>query len=225
MVSNGLVVSMLSDIVTQRRLERIEEIVAQRTRYLTIVLEDIYQSQNASAVLRTCECFGVQDVHIVENYNMYSVNPLVVQGADKWLTLHRHNQSDNNTVVAINRLKADGYRIIATLPGEESVDLYQFDVARGKFAVVFGNEHKGVSGCVRDLADESMSVPMCGFTQSLNISVSAAVVIAELTRKMKNEVEEWQMPEEEKISIKTEWLKRSVKNPHMLINRLLEESK
>ena len=223
MDNDGFVISQLSDIVSQRRLSRIEEIVAQRMRYLTIVLEDIYQSQNASAVLRTCECFGIQDVHIIENKNLYNINPMVVQGSDKWLTLHKYNQSENNSNEAVERLKADGYRIVATSLNEGSVDLVNFDVAKGKFAIAFGNEHNGVSECVMRQADECLKISMCGFTQSLNISVSAGIIISELTRKIKRHVIGWQLSEAETNNLRAEWLKRSVKNSQMLINRLTED--
>ena len=223
MNDDGLVVSFLSGIVTQRRLARMEEIIARRTRYLTVVLEDIYHSQNASAVLRTCECFGVQDVHIIENFNLYNINPMVVQGSDKWLTMHRYNQSDDNSVEAVKQLKSNGYRIVVTSLSEESTDLKDFDVERGKCAIVFGNEHQGVSNSVMEQADECLKISMCGFTQSLNISVSVGIIISELTQKIITRVSRWQLTDAEKTELRAVWLKRSVKNPQKLIDRLMEE--
>ena len=214
------VVSFLSGLVTENRLNRLEEILAQRTRYITVAMEDIYQSQNASAVLRTCECFGIQDVYVIENYNPYNINPMVLQGSDKWLNINRYNQSDNNSSVVVSRLKSDGYRIVATSLHEESAGLDVFDISRGKFAVIFGNEHQGVSEYILKQADECLKVSMCGFTQSLNISVSAGIIISQLTRKIRSSAIDWQLTENEKKSLRAEWLKRSVKNPQMLINRV-----
>ena len=222
MVDDGFVVAALSGMVSQRRLSRIEEVVAQRMKYITVVLEDIYQSQNASAVLRTCECFGGQDVHVIENRNIYNINPMVVQGSDKWLTVHRYNQSEDNSNEAVKRLKAEGYRIVATSLDQNSISLDDFDVTKGKCAIVFGNEHQGVSPCVLEQADQLLNISMCGFTQSLNISVSVGVVVSELTRRIKREVEGWQLSEAEKENLCAEWLRRSVKNPQMIINHLIE---
>src|SRR5450631_2457688 len=102
----------LAQFITENKRSKIEEIVQWRTRYLTVVLEDIYQPHNASAVLRTCECFGIQDVHIIENRNKYTVNPDVVMGSTKWMNLHKYSGKTNNTPDALNALKEQGYRIV-----------------------------------------------------------------------------------------------------------------
>ena len=219
------ITSFLSGLVTEKRLDRIEEILAQRTRYITVALEDIYQSQNASAVLRTCECFGIQDVHVIENYNPYNINPMVLKGSDKWLSIHRYNRSDNNTVSAVQRLKSEGYRIVATSLHEGSISLNSFDVERGKCAIIFGNEHQGVSEHVMGKADEYLKIPMYGFTQSLNISVSAGVILSRLIEKIKNSNVDWQLTNPEKDILRSEWLQSSVKNSQMIINRLTKERK
>ena len=217
MNDNEYVISVLSGLVTEKRLDRLDEILARRTRYFTVGLEDIYQPQNASAVLRSCECFGVQDVHIIENYNSYRINPMVVKGSDKWLTIHRYNQPENNTEESIKRLKSEGYRIVATLLDTKATDLADFDVLRGKFAVIFGNEHKGVSEYFLEHADEYLKIPMCGFTQSLNISVSAGIIISQLTQKIRTGAVKWQLTPEEKEPLFAQWLKNSVKNSQMII--------
>jgi len=188
-----------------------EEKLTQRTRYLTVALEDIYQSQNASAVLRTCECFGVQDVHIIENYNPYTINPMVLKGSDKWLSIRRYNQTDSNTAKAVQWLKSEGYCVIATSLCEKSTLLNDFDIERGKCAIFFGNEHRGVSEYVTDQADEYLKIPMYGFTQSLNISVSAGVIISHLIEKIRNSAVGWQLSDPEKDVLRAEWLQCSVK--------------
>jgi len=212
MSDREFVTSVLSGWVTEKRLGRIEEILTQRTRYLTVALEDIYQSQNASAVLRTCECFGVQDVHIIENYNPYNINPMVLKGSNKWLSIHRYNQSDNNMDEVVNWLKSEGYRIIATSLCEKSILLDDFDIERGKCAVIFGNEHQGVSEYMMGQADECLKIPMFGFTQSLNISVSAGVIISRLIEKIRNSTVGWQLTDPEKDILRAEWLQCSVKS-------------
>jgi tRNA (guanosine-2'-O-)-methyltransferase len=210
MSETELITSVFSGCVTQKRLGRMEEILTQRTRYLTVALEDIYQSQNASAVLRTCECFGVQDIHIIENYNPYNINPMVLKGSDKWLSIHRYNQTDSNTAKAVQRLKFEGYRVIATSLCEKSTLLSDFDVERGKCAIFFGNEHQGVSEYIMDQADEYLKIPMYGFTQSLNISVSAGAIISQLIEKIRNSAVSWQLSDPEKDVLRAEWLQSSV---------------
>ena len=137
-------IEYLSKHVTEKRFSLFQKVIENRTRYITVVLEDIYQSQNASAVLRTCDCFGIQDVHIVENYNKFDVNPQVSLGASKWLTMKHYNDSDQNTLNAINNLKDKGYRIVATSPHSNDVNLDEFDLLEKKSAIFFGTELKGI---------------------------------------------------------------------------------
>ena len=216
------IASFLSELVTERRLDRMEEVLSQRTRYITVALEDIYQSQNASAVLRTCECFGVQDVHIIENFNCFNVNPMVLKGSDKWLNIRRHNGSGNNSFEAVQSLKSEGYRIVATSLHEGSIELNSFNVERGKFAVVFGNEHQGVSKDMMALADEFLKIPMLGFTQSLNISVSAGIIVSRLMERIRGGSIRWQLTNQEKSVLRSQWLQSSVKNSQMLVKHLME---
>ena len=223
MIDHSSTISFLSDFVTQKRIGRMEEILSQRTRYIAVALEDIYQSQNASAVLRTCECLGIQDVHIIENYNPYRINPMVVKGSDKWLTMRRFNRYADNSVEAVHLLKSEGYRIVATSLREDGMELPDFDITRGKCAVAFGNEHQGVSEGILRKADEYLKIPMLGLTQSLNISVSAGIVLFHLVQKMRESGLEWQLAENEKKILRAEWLKCSVKNFQMLMARLSEE--
>ena len=224
-IDNKLIISFLSGFVTKQRYSRLEETLTQRTRYVTVLLEDIYQSQNASAVLRTCECFGVQDVHVVENYNQYNINPMVVKGSDQWLSINKYNASDHNSVETVNLLKSRGYRIVATSLCDESVDLHDFDLSAGKCAIVFGNEHQGVSKEILEEADVHLKIPMCGFTQSLNISVSAGIVLSGLMHRLKRSNIKWELTEAEKEILRVEWLKCSVKNSRLLIERFIEEHK
>jgi tRNA (guanosine-2'-O-)-methyltransferase len=166
----------LSRFVTPDRLERFGEVLAERTRYITVAVEDIYQPHNASAVLRTCDAFGIQDVHIIENRNIYRLNPSVELGTAQWLTLHRHRGPENNTEAAINHLRSTGYRIVATSPHARQQELEALDLNAGPVAVLFGTEKEGLSETALSLADEYVAIPMYGFVESFNISVSAALV-------------------------------------------------
>lgn len=206
------ILELLSRHVTPRRLQRILEVSAARTRYLTVVIEDLYYSQNASAVLRSCDCFGVQDVHVIENRNKLPViNQHVALGTTRWLSIKRHDKGEDNTPATLQELKGRGYRIVATVPVRDAVPLPDFDLAAGKIALVFGNERDGVSDSVRESADEYLTIPMVGFAESFNISVSAAVILSHLTQRLRTSDLLWQLPREELIELRLKWVRRSAK--------------
>jgi len=188
-----------------------DQVLGYRTRYITVVLEDIYQPQNASAVLRTCDCFGIQDIHIIENRNQYKLNPDVTLGSDKWLNLIRYRKYADNTIEAINDLKKSGYRIIATTPSGKSQNLDDFDIHKGKAALFFGAELNGLTDKVLINADEFLEIPMYGFTRSYNISVSAAIILYNITARLRVSRINWQLPEDERIELKLRWIKNSLK--------------
>ncbi len=214
----------LSTFLTENRLAQFNKIIENRTHYITVVLEDIYQAQNASAVLRTCDCFGIQNVHIIENQNKFQVDTEVALGSSKWLTLHSYNEKQNNSLEAIRTLKSQGYRIVATSPHINEQKLPDFDISAGKTALVFGSELPGISAIIKNEADEFLKIPMYGFTESFNISVSAAVILYDITEKMrKNAQLAWQLTDDEKIELKIQWIRKSVKSSKMIEARFREE--
>lgn len=215
-------ISFLSQFVTPERFETFNRVIQYRTKYISVALEDIYQPHNASAVLRTCDCFGVQDVHIIENRNTYKVNPDVALGASKWLNLYRYSEKENNTLDAINELRNKGYRIVATTPHTNDVNLDDFDIEKSKFVLFFGTELQGLSQLMMDNADEYLKIPMYGFTESFNISVSAALTMHHLSEKMRKSNINWQLSEEEKDQILLNWLKTTVKRSDEIISEYLK---
>jgi tRNA (guanosine-2'-O-)-methyltransferase len=209
-------IKYLSEHVTEKRNVLFDRVIEDRTRYITVLLEDIYQPHNASAVLRSCDCFGIQDVHIVENRNKYTVNPDVALGASKWLNMYKYNEYENNTREAIRKLKQEGYRIVATTPHTNDVELYDFDVTKGKAVMVFGTELTGISDIVKEEADEFVRIPMYGFTESFNISVSAALVLQHLAHQIRSLNVNWQLSEAEKRAFKLQWLRATVKSAPLI---------
>ncbi|MGC9355759.1 MAG: TrmH family RNA methyltransferase, partial [Mariniphaga sp.] len=194
------------------------------TSYITVVLEDIFQPQNASAVLRTCDCFGIQNVHIIENRNEFRVDREVAMGASKWLSLHKYNQKEQNSIEAIKRLKQSGYRIIATSPHLNDHLLPDFDLSKGKAAIVFGSELPGISETIMNEADDFLKIPMYGFTESFNISVSAAIVLYQLAQKLREQPEiDWKLSEQEKDDIKLAWLRSTIKRSSLLEKQFFKE--
>jgi len=196
--------------ITDHKKGLIDEVLSKRTRYMTVVLEDIFKSFNANAVMRSADCFGIQDVHIIENKHQYEFNPHVAKGAVKWLDRHYYSEKENNTVDCINKLKSEGYRIVATTPHTDDVLLPDFDIEKGKFALVFGTEQFGISDLVRENADEFLRVPMHGFTESYNISVSAALCFYELSNKLHESKINWNLSEDENLDLHIDWARKII---------------
>ncbi len=213
----------LSSFVTSERLRKMRAVLAERTRYITIALEDIYQPHNASAVLRSCDGFGIQDVHIIENRNTYEVNPKVELGTKQWLSLTRYSRSEENTTAAVESLRSRGYRIVATSPHAEDVNLEEFDLSRGKAAFFFGNELDGLSRVLLDAADEFMKIPMFGFVESFNISVSCALTLHHLVHALRASGIDWHIPEEEQELLLLQWLRNSIKNCETIEKKFYDE--
>ena len=209
-------IEYLSQFVTPNRLALFDDVIRYRTRYLTVVLEDIYQSQNASAVVRTCDCLGIQDIHIIENKNSYTINPDVALGSTKWVNLNRFNDTGNNTLKAINVLRNKGYRIVATSSHTKDNELHNFDLTKGKVALLFGTEQDGLSETALGNIDESLKINMYGFTESFNISVSAAIILHHLSEQLRKSDLDWRLTKKENVEIKLRWLKNTVKHSELL---------
>jgi tRNA (guanosine-2'-O-)-methyltransferase len=201
----------LSGFVTPRRFELFRQVASNRTRYMSMVLENIYQSHNASAVMRSCDCFGVQDIHIIEDENAYEVNPEIALGSSQWLTLQRYLNPLTATSDCIQSLKRQGYRIVATTPRQSVQSMENFDVTAGKFALVFGTEKDGLSEAAFNMADELIRIPMYGFTESFNISVSAALCLFHFTSEIRKREVEWRLTEKEILELELNWLRTSIK--------------
>lgn len=218
-------VSYLSEFVNEDRLQLLKSVLEQRTRHITVVLEDIYQSQNASAVIRTCDCFGVQDIHIIENENEYRLNPDVVLGSSKWVSIYRHDKAQNNTLETLQKLKKSGYRIVATTPHSRQLSLQEYDICQQKTALVFGSELTGVSELVMQEADDFMTIPMYGFTESFNISVSVAIALYHFTTELRKSSVNWQLADSEKDEVMSEWLTRTLKYGEKIVRKFYDEQK
>ena len=216
--------SYLQEFITPNKKSKFDSLILQRTRHLTIVLEDIYQPHNASAVLRSCDCFGIQDVHIIENMNKYEVNPDVALGSSKWLNLIRYREPENNTESCLKKLKSNGYRIIATTPHENDFIPDTLPLEQ-KTALIFGTELAGLSQVALNLADGYVRIPMYGFTESFNISVSAALLLYTLTDRLRKSEIRWELSDEEKLEIQINWTKNVIKRSSLLEKLFLERIK
>lgn len=213
---NEELLTYLEGYVTEKRKSLFEKVLAERTKHFTVVLEDIYQTHNASAVVRTCDIFGVQDIYTIENMYVNKVSRHVAKGSQKWLDFHRYKDSTNNTKECLGDLKLKGYQIIGTTPHNESCILPDFDISK-KSAFVFGVEKEGISDYVKEHADGFLKIPMVGFTESLNISVAAAIILQDVTSRLRKSNVNWQLSLEEKREIYADWIQKSIKNVDKII--------
>jgi len=217
-----LVLEHLAQFASDHKREFVEKVLAGRTRYVTVVLEDIFQSQNASAVVRTCECMGTQDVHIVENTAKYHTNIRVLKGSDKWLNLERYDKHGvNNTATCFGKLRAAGYRILVADPGEGGISIHDVDVTAGKIALVFGNELRGISDYAVQNCDGRIRIPMYGFTESLNISVSVGITLSALVTKLHQAGMEFGLTKAERDAIRLEWYRKIVRRSDLIEREFL----
>ncbi len=207
----------LQTYLTDRRKELFTQVLEQRTRHFTVVTEDVYQLHNTSAVMRSCDVFGIQDLHVVEELVGKRVDKEIAMGAQKWVSLHRYDTIES----CMDNLQEEGYQLIATTPHDDSMLLHDFDVSK-KTAFFFGKEDKGLSESVLKRADGSLKIPMYGFTESLNISVSAAIILQDVVGRMRQSGVSWRLSETEKRELEIEWTKRSIKSVDQIIKRYLE---
>jgi len=215
-------IAHLSQFVTDERKKRFEEVLKNRTRHIAIALEDIYQPHNASAVLRSSDCFGIQDVHIIENENKYTVNPDVALGSYKWLTLTKYNKESNNTLSCINELKKKGSAIAVTSPHKDSYSIENVPIDK-KLALFFGTEMQGMSPELEKNAELFVKIPMLGFTESFNISVAAALCMYTLSSRLRKEKIDWQINEEDKLDILLQWYRNTIPKAELLEKDFLQK--
>ena len=210
----------LQGFLTDRRKGLFEKVLSKRTRHFTVVTEDVYQLHNTSAVMRTCDVFGIQDLYVVEEILGKRIDKEIAMGAQKWVTLERKN----NIKECMADLKQKGYQLIATTPHDNSTYLHEFDVTK-KAAFFFGKESEGVSDTVMNAADGFLKIPMHGFTESLNISVSAAIILQDVVTRLKQSNVDWQLSNKEKFDIEMEWMKRTIKSQKAIIERFQQDKK
>ncbi|WP_396600303.1 TrmH family RNA methyltransferase [Algibacter sp. R77976] len=209
----------LETYLTEHRLERFGNVLSQRTKHFTVATEDVYQLHNTSAVMRSCDVFGIQELNIIEEQNSKSIDGEIAMGAQKWVDLNRYHSVKD----CIKDLKHKGYQIVATTPHTNDCELHDFDVTK-KSCFFFGRETEGLSKEVLDEADSFLKIPMVGFTESLNISVSAAIILQHVTTKLKQSDINWQLSEEEMAKKRLDWCKKTIKSYDEIIERFYESN-
>lgn len=210
----------LETYLTPERKERFDTVLPNRTKHFTVATEDVYQLHNTSAVIRSCDVFGIQEVHIVEERNSKRIDREIAMGSQKWVDLQRfHTVKD-----CIQNLKENGYQIVATTPHENGHVLADFDISK-KSCFFFGRETEGLSQEVLDAADCYLKIPMVGFTESLNISVSAAIILQDITNKLRQSDVEWQLSEQEQLEKRLDWISKTLKSYDKIVERYYHDKK
>lgn len=209
----------LESFLSEQRKEAFLQVLSQRTRHFIVAAEDIYQEHNASALVRTCDCFGLQEMHILRKSNTFKIEHGMARGAEKWVDIHIHH-ADNG----VEGFRKRGYQVVATSPYNADCELDDFDY-RKKSVFYFGREKEGLSDDILDAADIRMKIPMVGFTESFNISVSVAIVLYELTKKLRRDPTlQWGLSEEEIFRKRIEWSLKSVHHPENLLKLFAREN-
>ena len=208
----------LETFLTINRQERFLDILQHRTRHFTIAVEDVYQLHNTSAVMRSCEVFGVQDLHVIEERFGKRIDKEIAMGAEKWVDIHRYQ----NNASCIANLREQGYRIVATSPHLEADYLADFDITQPA-AIFFGTEKTGLSEDILQQADAFIKIPMVGFTESLNISVSAAIVIQDITERLRKSNINWQLSDDEILQKRIDWSRKSIKDIDFVTERFYQK--
>ena len=208
----------LESYLTPHRLERFNHVIEGRTKHFTVATEDVYQLHNTSAVIRSCDVFGIQEVNIVEEINSKRIDREIAMGAQKWVDLNRYHSIKE----CIADVKSKGYQIVATTPHTDDCELHDFDVTK-KSCFFFGRETEGLSQEVLDEADVFLKIPMSGFTESLNISVSAAIILQHVTTKLKKTSLEWGLTEDEKLYKRLDWCTKTIKSHEEIIHRFFNK--
>lgn len=207
----------LEGFISSERSRRFQEVLQSRTRYITVALEDVFQLHNASAVLRSCEVFGVQDLHLIEAPFSKRVDRKIAMGAQQWVDIHRYTDSAG----CMQALRKKGYRIVATTPSADACSLDELELTQA-VTIFFGTEKEGLSQDILQAADTLLHIPMSGFTESLNISASAAIILYKLTTDLRKSDVPWQLSQPEILEKRIDWTKKSIRSVDGILQRLRE---
>ncbi|MEM8765324.1 MAG: RNA methyltransferase [Bacteroidota bacterium] len=208
----------LEGFLTEERKVRFQEVLSQRTKFLTVVMEDVFQLHNTSAVLRSCDAFGIQEAHVVEDRFGSRLDKNIAMGAEQWVDIHRYSHMEH----CIDTVSKKGYKILATVPHGDCSLLGDYQI-REKTALFFGTEREGLSEVVKSRADGFLKIPMVGFSESLNISVSAAIILETLSKQLRASELPWSLSDKERLEKRLDWTKKSIKDVEGIIQRYLSE--
>ncbi len=199
-------VQFLEQFITEERKDKINRVLSHRIKQFSIILENIYDPHNISAVLRSADGLGFHKIFVVEKEKYLKFSSAVSTGAEKWLD----TKIFHNIVEVAGKLKKEGYKIAAGVLDEKTVDFFSVNWIEGKWAFLLGNEHEGLTQEAVSIADVHFKIPIYGFIQSYNISVTAAMIMFHLRFLLNEKNINGDLTEEEKLIYKYQWLKRDL---------------
>jgi tRNA (guanosine-2'-O-)-methyltransferase len=218
---NSALLEAFYDMIPEAKKVMFDRIARDRTRHLTVVLENIYQEHNASAVMRSCESFGIQELHVIESRNEYRPQRDIARGAGRWIDMYNYSEGETPLTDCINGLKERGFRIAALTPDADSYSIFDVPLEQPT-ALVFGTEWEGISDTAREMADVCVRIPMVGFTESFNVSVSAALTLQALRHRLEMSDLNWKLTEKEQVDVKINWSER-IMNRGEFVRKELEK--
>ncbi len=220
-MKNETIINYLKEFISYNRFTLFKKIVEERTRYISVLIENIYQSHNASAIVRTCEALGVQDLYVFERKNSFSPNEEIALGSNKWINIYKYNEQDHSIKQLVDQLKQNNYRIIATSLSPKSKSLYDLNMEQGKIIFLFGTEISGLSEEAISLSDEMIKIPIYGFTESFNVSVSVGIILNYVANQLRIRDIPFHLSKEEKEQILIQWLVQSIPSGDKILDNFL----
>ena len=218
MSTDEKVLAAFYEIISESKQEMYDRIAADRTRYITVALETVMKEHNASAILRTCDCFGVQELHAIEKGQAYEIRREIARGAGRWVDLHTYSSETNPSVECLAELKNKGYKIVATSPhAKHDINTLPIDQP---IALVFGTEREGISPEAEAFADELIRIPMYGFIESFNISVSVAIALNIFRTRLEQSDISWKLSHEEQVQLKIQWCTKIIRDGEVVENEI-----
>lgn len=214
----------MDTFLTDARRDRLTSVLDNRTTHFCVAMEDLYYERNSGAIIRTADGYGIQNIHVIEPANSFKakVTNIISKGAEKWVNKTQHDNLENGPMGCINHLREQGYQIVATSPHVNGHTIHNFDISK-KSAFFLGAEKTGISKQVMDAADDYISMPIYGFTESYNVSVANAILLHELTNRLRKSDIDWHLSEKERATIMLDWTMKSVVSSHHIALQFMEE--
>ncbi|WP_234109022.1 MULTISPECIES: TrmH family RNA methyltransferase [Chryseobacterium] len=209
----------LKQFLTSERIQKIEHFAQESSDFVLPVMEDVYQYRNAAAIVRSVEACGFHKIVAMENQNVFHPNLRVTKGAETWVEVEKlpHHLD------SLKEIRNRGYKIVAVSPEKNARLLPEYEITE-PLALVFGTELEGVSEEILDFANETLAIPMYGFTKSFNVSVAAAICFYELKQKLLRSNIDYKLSEEKLLKMKIRWAVNSIRSGEEILKKYLLES-
>ena len=217
--------AFLDGFLTDSRRERLNEVLDNRTSHFCVAMEDLFYERNSGAIIRTADGYGIQHIHVIEPKDSFKakVTNIISKGAEKWVTKTQYGNLHTGTQDCIDSLGSKGYQIVATSPHVNGHTIHDFDIMK-KSAFFLGAEKAGISDEIMEQADDFISMPIYGFTESFNVSVANGILLHELINRLRKSDVKWQISDEERNELMLDWTLKSIVSSHFLAEKFMRDS-